>query len=100
MIKWKRTLRTPSSERLLALRDGKESAIVDLHYLESGRVSGTVVLLSSAGGGWTEEQVPDLLASLDEEFLPEIDFAMGEMTYIVVMGELVGSFEAANDDAG
>jgi hypothetical protein len=30
---WKRTLRTASSERFLAQREGKDVAAVDLHYL-------------------------------------------------------------------
>lgn len=44
MMIWKRTLRTSSSERFLATRDGKDVAAVDLHYLANGTVSGTVVL--------------------------------------------------------
>jgi len=36
MISWKRTLRTASSERFLAQREGKDVAAVDLHCLASG----------------------------------------------------------------
>jgi hypothetical protein len=93
VVTWKRTLRTGSSERFLALRDGLEAAAVDLHYLPSGHASGTVVLLKSAG--WTEAEVPALLASLDEGFLPDVDLRAGTLTYTVVMGEVVGNFEAA-----
>ncbi len=92
MIIWKRTLRTSSSERFLAMRDGKEVAAVDLHYLTNGTVSGTVVLLKEAG--WKEEDIPKLLQTLDEDFLPEVDLAAGTLTYTVVMGEVVGNFEA------
>jgi hypothetical protein len=36
-LTWKRTLRTPSSERFLALRDGKDLAAVErLHKLNVG----------------------------------------------------------------
>ena len=42
-LTWKRTLRTASSERFLAQRDGKDVAAVDLHYLASGTVAGTVI---------------------------------------------------------
>ena len=66
MIIWKRTLRTSSSERLLATRDDKDVAAVDLHYLANGTVSGTVILLKEAG--WKEADIPRLLQSLDEDF--------------------------------
>ena len=39
-LTWKRTLRTPSSERFLAIRDGKDLAAVDLHYLTNGTIAG------------------------------------------------------------
>jgi hypothetical protein len=59
---WKRTLRTASSERFLAQREGKDVAVVDLHYLASGTVVGTVILLKEAG--WNKSDVPALLGSL------------------------------------
>jgi len=93
MITWKRTLRTPASERFLALKDGTEAAAVDLHYLANGTVSGTVILLRSAG--WKEEDVPGLLASLDEDFLPDVDLASGTLTYTVVQGDVLGNYQAS-----
>ena len=93
MIIWKRTLRTSSSERLLATRDGKDVAAADLHYLANGTVSGTVVLLKEAG--WKEADIPQLLQSLDEDFLPDVDLASGTLTYTVVIGEVMGNFEAS-----
>ena len=71
MISWKRTLRTTSSERFLAQREGKDVAAVDLHYLANGTIAGTVILLKDAG--WNESDVPALLGSLDEDFLPDVD---------------------------
>ena len=44
-LRWTRTLRTPHSERLLAVRDGREAVAVDFHYLADGTVAGTVILL-------------------------------------------------------
>ncbi|MBX3357375.1 MAG: hypothetical protein KF745_03005 [Phycisphaeraceae bacterium] len=96
MLAWKRTLRTRSSERFIATRDGLEVAAVDLHYLDDGTVSGTVILLREAG--WSEEQVPDLLASLDEDFLPNVDLERGTLTYTVVIGDVVAAYEATEDD--
>lgn len=92
-MNWKRTLRTSSSERFLAFRDGKEVAAVDLHYLANGHVSGTVILLKDAG--WNESDVPKLLASLDDDFLPDVDLKQGTLTYTVVLGEVLGYYEAS-----
>ena len=98
MMSWKRTLRTASSERFLLQRDGQDAAAVDLHYLANGTVSGTVILLKSAG--WTEAEIPKLLKSLDDDFLPDVDLERGTLTYTVVLGELIGVFEAEpSDDA-
>jgi hypothetical protein len=93
MITWKRTLRTPSSERFLALKDGKDAAAVDLHYLSNGTVAGTVILLKEAG--WKEDDVPKLLTMLDEDFLPDVDLESGTLTYTVVQGEILGNYEAS-----
>ncbi len=92
MVNWKRTLRTCSSERFLATRDGKDVGAVDLHYLADGAVAGTVILLKEAG--WKEADVPKLLESLDEDFLPDVDLETGNLNYTVVMGEVLGNWEA------
>lgn len=104
MIKWKRTLRTASSERYLAVNEagapgsGREVAAVDLHYLIDGTVAGTVILLEGVGEDWSEERIPDLLASFDEDFLPDVDLAKGNLTYTVVRGRVVGSYQAEVQD--
>ncbi|MDA1276709.1 MAG: hypothetical protein O2960_22045 [Verrucomicrobia bacterium] len=92
MVIWKRTLRTSSSERFLATRDGKDVAAVDLHYLANGTVAGTVILLKDAG--WKEDEIPNLLQSLDEDFLPDVDLEAGNLSYTVVLGEVLGNWEA------
>jgi hypothetical protein len=91
---WKRTLRTASSERFLASQGGKDVAAVDLHYLANGTVAGTVILLKDAG--WKETDVPELLRSLDEDFLPDVDLAQGSLNYTVVVGEVMGNWEATS----
>ena len=65
---WKRTLRTHSSERFLATRDGRDLAAVDLHHLADGTVAGTVIVLEESR--LSESDIPALLRSLDEDFLP------------------------------
>ena len=93
---WKRTLRTPSSERFLVQRDGKDAAAVDLHYLPNGTAAGTVILLAQAG--WTEADIPVLLRTLDEDFLPDVDLERGSLTFTVVRGEVLGHFEASQQE--
>jgi hypothetical protein len=93
-LSWKRTLRTPSSERFLALRGGNDVAAVDLHYLANGTVAGTVIILK--GSGLDESNIQELLSSLDEEFLPDVDLAEGNLSYTVVLGEVLGNWEASN----
>lgn len=92
MIIWKRTLRTPSSERFLAIQHGAEVAAVDLHYLPNGTASGTVILLKSSAE--LIDDVPGLLSSLDEDLLPDVDLKRGTLTYTVVVGEVLANYEA------
>ncbi len=94
-LTWKRTLRTPSSERFLAIYQGEEAAAVDLHYLPQGTISGTVIILKQSG--IKEEEIPLLLSSLDDEFLPDVDLSQGNLSYTVVMGELLGNWQAEDD---
>lgn len=91
-LTWKRTLRTASSERFLALRNGADAAAVDLHYLANGTVAGTVILLK--GSGLDESNIQQLLSSLDDEFLPDVDLDHGNLSYTVVIGEVLGNWEA------
>ena len=90
-LRWTHTLRTPHSERLLASRDGKDVAAADLHYLPDGTVAGTVILLKGSGLG--TDQVPDLLAELDQEWLPGVDLGSGQLNFTVILGEVLGNYE-------
>jgi hypothetical protein len=92
MIRWLRTLRTQSSERFLAVRDGKDVAAVDIHYIPTGHVAGTVTILEGSGLG--ERDVPELLRQLDEEMLPGVDLGSGSLTFTVVIGRVCGDYEA------
>ncbi len=91
-LTWKRTLRTSSSERFLAQRGGDDVAAVDLHYLANGTIAGTVIILK--GSGLDESNIQPLLSSLDDEFLPDVDLEHGNLTYTVVLGEVLGNWEA------
>jgi hypothetical protein len=90
-LRWTRTLRTPHSERLLATRDGRDVAAADLHYLPDGTVAGTVIVLR--GAGLEGDEVPALLAELDREWLPGVDLGGGNLSFTVVLGEVLGNYE-------
>lgn len=77
------------------IRDGKDLAAVDLHYLSNGTVAGTVIILK--GSGLDESNIEPLLSSLDDEFLPDVDLAQGNLSYTVVLGEVLGNWEATTN---
>lgn len=92
-IRWKRTLRTPSSERLLGVLDGRDAVAVDLHFLSDGAVAGTVTLVD--GCGIARESVSELLDRIDDDFLPGIDLDEGGVMFTVVWATAAESFESA-----
>jgi hypothetical protein len=79
------------------VKEGRDAAAVDLHYLPNGTVNGTVILLREAG--WKEADVPDLLKSLDDDLLPDVDQKQGTLTFTVVIGEVWGNFEASESNS-
>ncbi len=97
MIRWKRALRTTSSERFVGLRGQRAVATTDLHYLADGKVAGMVVLDEVAG--WTEEQIADLLAALDDDLLPGVDQSRGTLSLMVVIGEVVGIHDQSGNQS-
>ena len=52
-------------------------------------------MLRSAGTA--EEEIPRLLASLDEDCLPDVDLQHGTLTFTVVWGEIVANYEASRE---
>lgn len=96
MITWKRTLRTSSSERFLAARDGTEIAAIDLHHLGNGSVAGTLIVLEESK--LDEAGIAALLQQLDEDFLPDVDLEAGNVTFTVVVGRVVANFEPTADE--
>ncbi len=90
---WKRTLRTASSERFLAVDGPRDLASCDLHYLPGGTVAGTVIVLTDSG--LADSDIPRLLQSLDDDMLPGAELADGTVLFTVVRGSVLGSFEGA-----
>jgi hypothetical protein len=95
-IRWKRTLRTASSERLLGAVGDRDAVAVDLHFLADGTVAGTVTLVD--GGGIDRALVPELLDRIDDDFLPGIDLDDGGVVFTVVFASAAESFESARRD--
>ena len=54
----------------------------------------SAMLVGSYVAGWKESDVPALLGSLDEDFLPDVDLDHGNLNYTVAIGEVLGNFEA------
>ena len=95
-VRWKRTLRTPSSERLLGLLDGRDAVAVDLHFLADGTAAGTVTVVE--GSGFNREMVPALLERIDDDFLPGVALDEGGVTFTVVWAVGAETFESARRD--
>lgn len=90
-----RTLRTPSSERFLLQHDGNDFAALDIHYLSDNRVNATLVLFEGSGVG--DDQVPELLAQIDDRLLPEVSVRDNSLLFTVVVGRVLGAFSAAEE---
>jgi hypothetical protein len=41
-----------------------------------------------------------LLATIDEDLLPDFDLDDGNLSFTVVLGEVLGNFEASKNDGG
>jgi hypothetical protein len=92
-IRWKRTLRTPTSERLLGVLDDRDAIAVDLHFLPDGSAAGTVTVVDGCGIG--RDAIPALLERIDDDFLPGIDLDEGGVVFTVVWAMSAESFESA-----
>lgn len=55
-------------------------------------MAGTVALLTTAK--WKDDEIPALLSSFDEYFLPGVDLASGNLSFTVIRGEVVGNYQA------
>ena len=98
-LHFKRTLRTASSERLVALHGTRDAVAVDLHFLPDGTAAGTVTVLD--GSGITDADVPELLERIDEDFLPGIQLGDEDeegyagVSFTVVFARGAESFQSA-----
>jgi hypothetical protein len=86
-----RVIRTATSERFMLRRDKTLIAALELHYLPSGKVDGTLIVLEESG--FAQDKVGDLLAEIDRRLLPEVSVSEGNLFFTVVVGRILGSFE-------
>jgi hypothetical protein len=97
IAKFIRALRTPTSERfILQAKQGEDSATLDLHYLSSGNIAGTLIIFEK--GSFTEAMVPDLLQYIDEVLLPEVSVEHHKVSFTAVRGHVVGNFTPNQPD--
>lgn len=85
-----RVIRTPHSERFLIRNGNQDMAALDLHYLASGRVDGTLIVFENQGIG--EAQIPGILSRIDEMLLPDVSVAERNLSFTVVVGRVLGTF--------
>jgi len=86
-----RVIRTQSSERfIIQAKDGEDSAVLDLHYLSSGNVAGTLVVLDA--GSFPDAVVPEILQYVDEVLLPEVSIEHHNVSFTAVRGQIIGDF--------
>ena len=90
-VEYVRILRTHESERYLLRVAGQEAGALDLHFLASGSVAGTIVLLEE--GAISDDDVPTLLTQIDEQLLPDATFKEHNIFFTVVRGRVLGSFQ-------
>lgn len=86
-----RTLRTLTSERFLLRAPTQDSAVLDVHYLADGSVSGTLLLLDESLV--EPAAVEKLIEFIDENLFPSVSLDARTLSFIVVRGNVVGQFE-------
>jgi hypothetical protein len=91
LARFVRAFRTSSSERFIVQsKDGEDSAVLELHYLPSGSVAGTVIIFDQSK--ISDANVADLLQTIDEVLLPEVSIEHHKVSFTVVRGHVIGDF--------
>jgi hypothetical protein len=65
---------------------------VDLHYLASGRVAGRAIILKDSG--FDESNIEPRFSALGDEFLPDVNLPNCNLSDTVILGEVLGNWEA------
>lgn len=94
-IEFHRLLRTPSSERYLLRGNKRDVAALEMHYLSDLTVQATLIVFEGAGLG--EAEIPSLLTYIDEALLPEVRLDQGNLLFTVVVGRVMGSYQAERE---
>ena len=96
-VDYVRVLRTPGSERFIVRMARVDSALIELHYLASGAVHGTLIVFD--GAGISAPDIPTVLTHIDEVLLPDVSFDDEKLLFTVVVGRVHGSYEAESQSA-
>jgi hypothetical protein len=75
-------------------RGESDIAALELHYMDSGRVQATLIAFD---GMIEENEIPDLLLHVDEVLLPDVSLDDKKLVFTVVVGRVLGAFEATPD---
>lgn len=75
-------------------RGDKEIAALEIHYLDDGRVQATLIAFD---GMVDESEIPELLVRVDQVLLPDVSLDDKKLTFTVVFGRVLGSFEPVPD---
>ena len=86
-----RTLRTLTSERFLLRAPTRDSAVLDVHYLADGSVTGTLLLLEDSLV--EPSAVENLIEFIDQNLFPNVSLDARTLSFTVVRGDVVGQFE-------
>jgi hypothetical protein len=85
-----RALRTPTSERLLLVRDAREIAVVEVHFPPQGGAICTLIVLEDSG--IHERDIPTLLEAIDRDLLPNARRSDDTLEFSVVIARALGTF--------
>jgi hypothetical protein len=75
-------------------RNDSDIAALEIHYLADGTVQATLIAFD---GMVQESEIPDLLIHADLVLLPSVSLDDKKLAFTVVLGRVLGSFEATSD---
>lgn len=91
---FERDSRTPFSEAYTVSDAGVEMGRVDIHFAQSGMVHATLCVPAA----FTEDEVEDLIAEIDERLVLAADAYRDDFIVTVWRGERMGVYSEESDD--
>ncbi len=75
-------------------RNDSDIAALEIHYLGDGTVRATLIAFD---GMVQESEIADLLMHVDQVLLPSVSLDDKKLAFTVVLGRVLGAFEAIPD---